>query len=73
VTSPTSTFLYWVWGTSASSVWAIGEAGVMIYYDGTQWGDVTDPATTVALRAIATVPGGGLRMVGHSGTVLTNP
>ncbi len=72
VPSPTQTFLYWVFGTSATSVWAIGDAGVTLHYDGTSWKQVMVPATT-SLRAMAAVPGGGLRMVGHGGTLLSLP
>lgn len=72
VTSPTTTFLYWVFGTSANNVWAVGDFGVTLHFDGTSWKTVTVAATT-SLRAIARVPGGGLRMVGHAGTILRNP
>ena len=72
VPSPTTTFLYFVFGTSATSVWAIGDGGVTLHFDGTSWKQVSVPATTT-LRAIAAVPGGGLRMVGHGGTLLRLP
>jgi hypothetical protein len=72
VTSPTSTFLYWVSGTSATDIWAVGEFGVTLHYDGVAWSMSTQVVTT-ALRTIAAVPGGGLRMVGHGGAVLRNP
>lgn len=71
-TSPTTTFLYYVHGTSATDVWAVGSAGVVLHYDGTQWSVVSVP-TSVTLRAIGSVPGDGLRMVGDSGTMLTHP
>ena len=29
--------LYSVWGTSASSVWAVGNGGTALYYNGIQW------------------------------------
>lgn len=72
VASPTTSFLYWVFGTSPTDIWAIGDAGVALHYGGEDWKLVTMPATTT-LRSITRVPGGGLRMVGHGGTVLRLP
>ena len=72
VASPTTAFLYAVHGTSASDVWAIGDAGVALHFDGASWTQASVPATTT-LRALTRVPGGGLRMVGHAGTLLRHP
>jgi hypothetical protein len=62
--------LYSVWGTSATDVWAIGDLGTAIHFDGTSWKTVTMP-TSQPLRAMTGVPGDGIRAVGHVGTVLT--
>jgi hypothetical protein len=70
--SPTTRFLYAVWGTSATDVWIVGDLGAALHFDGTTWQQVTMP-TTLPLRAIATVPGDGIRAVGHVGTVLEHP
>ncbi|APR75053.1 Thiamin-phosphate pyrophosphorylase [Minicystis rosea] len=37
MTSPTPYTLYSVWGTSANAVWAVGESGRALFYDGTSW------------------------------------
>ncbi|MBA3538767.1 MAG: hypothetical protein H0T79_04000 [Deltaproteobacteria bacterium] len=72
VASPTTQFLYAVFGTSATDVWAVGTAGTLIHYDGVQWSSESVPIT-VTLRAIAGVPGGGLRIAGDGGIVLAHP
>jgi hypothetical protein len=35
--SNTTNDLFSVWGASASSVWAVGHAGTMVFYNGAQW------------------------------------
>lgn len=40
----TSNQLHSVWGTSASNVYAVGEMGVMLHYDGHTWTPVDTPA-----------------------------
>lgn len=72
MTSPTSAFLYWVYGRSATDIWAVGSGGTVIHYDGIAWTQLSVPTTSV-LRAIAEIPGGDLVMVGYAGTVLRNP
>jgi hypothetical protein len=37
MTSNSSQTLYSVWGTSPSSVWAVGGGGTALYYNGVQW------------------------------------
>jgi len=37
MTSNSNQSLYAVWGTSASSVWAVGGGGAALYYDGIKW------------------------------------
>jgi len=34
-----------VWMMSASSGWAVGDAGVIVYWDGSKWSQVASPAT----------------------------
>ena len=51
---------------------AVGSAGTIIHHDGQSWSPVASP-TTQSLRAITQVPGGGLRITGAAGTVLTCP
>lgn len=71
--SPTTTENYYdVLALAANDVWAVGSAGTIIHYDGQSWSSVPSP-TTQSLRAITRVPGGGLRITGDAGTVLTYP
>ena len=40
VQSPTSQPLYDIWGSSATDIWAVGEYGTMLHYDGVTWSSV---------------------------------
>lgn len=40
-----------VWGSSASDVWAVGDGGLVLHYDGSRWSDQS-LATTASLYAI---------------------
>jgi hypothetical protein len=44
MTSNSNQTLYSVWGTSPSSVWAVGSAGTALYYNGIQWQARPTPA-----------------------------
>ena len=46
VSSPVTQTLRGVRGTSPSNVWAVGDAGTMIRFDGTQWSIVSSPSTS---------------------------
>lgn len=71
--SPTTTENYYdVLALAANDVWAVGSAGTIVHYDGASWSVVPSP-TTESLRAISRIPGGGLRIAGDAGTVLTYP
>lgn len=37
VASPTTNTLHALWGASANDVWAVGELGTVLHYDGTSW------------------------------------
>lgn len=45
VTSPTANALHGVWGSSANEVWAVGDKGTILFYDGARWAPVTSPTT----------------------------
>lgn len=58
-----------VWASSPTAVWAVGEAGVALWYDGATWSaDSSTPA--VDLRSVWGDPLGGRWAVGASGTAL---
>lgn len=48
MTSNVSKELHAVWGSSASSVWAVGEAGTIVYWNGTQWQAKSTPQEALA-------------------------
>jgi len=50
-------------------VWAVGEAGVILHFDGSGWSQSVSP-TTHALRSAWGSSSGDVWTVGDSGTVL---
>jgi hypothetical protein len=51
VSSPTESQLNAIWGTSASDIWAVGDEGVALHYDGDTWKKVAT-GTTDTLFAV---------------------
>ena len=45
-TSGVTVDLHGIWGTSAPSVWAVGEGGNVLFWDGTYWTPQTTGVTT---------------------------
>lgn len=43
--SPTTQNMRSVWGSSANTVWAVGDAGAIIRFDGTSWTSASSPTT----------------------------
>ncbi|WP_146646573.1 hypothetical protein [Labilithrix luteola] len=61
-----------IWGTSKDDVWAVGSAGTVIHFDGTQW--TSTPVDTT--RTLFSVGGSGpndVWIVGTYGTVYHGP
>lgn len=48
---PQGNDLHNVWGTAANNVWAVGERGVILHWNGTDWAGVPSP-TTAALYGL---------------------
>lgn len=69
VTSPTSATLRGIWAASDSNIFAVGDTGTIIHYNGTAWQTVT-PATGNTLRAIWGSGPMNIYAVGDSGTIL---
>jgi hypothetical protein len=59
--------LYGVWGRGASDVFAVGERGTILHYNGTQWSAMTS-GTQVTLRDVQGYT--DIFAVGDSGTIL---
>lgn len=58
-----------VWGAGASNVFAVGNNGVIIHYDGTVWAAMTS-GTTNNLISVFGVVGGDVIAAGAAGTVI---
>jgi hypothetical protein len=68
--SPTTADLHGVWGRSAFNVWAVGDTGKILRFDGGMWMEAP-PFTTEALNAVQGDDGGSdVWMVGSHGAVL---
>ena len=67
--SGVSTGLRAVWGSDASNVWAVGDGGVILKWNGTTWTAQTS-GTTNALRAVWGTSATSVWAVGDNGTVL---
>jgi len=54
-TSPTSTRLSGLWGSTVSDVWAVGNGGTIAHWDGTNWSLVASGTTSdlVAISGLA--------------------
>jgi hypothetical protein len=50
MTSNTNQMLWSVWGSSASAVWAVGEQGTAIFFNGTTWQARPTPTEVATLR-----------------------
>jgi hypothetical protein len=66
---PTGAKLNRLWGTSAEDVWAVGEGGTIIHFDGARWAQVPS-GTTDALVAIGGRGPGDAWAIGSRRTVL---
>jgi hypothetical protein len=52
MTSNTTNNINSLWGSSASAVWAVGDLGTAVVYNGAQW-QVRSPATTASLSSVS--------------------
>lgn len=59
-----------LWGSGASDIWAVGEAGAIVHYDGTAWSQVTNSPTTLDLRGVWGTAANDVWAVGDSGVML---
>ncbi len=69
MTSGTSKFLYSVWGSSGSDVFAVGDYGTILHYDGSTWSSIPS-GTTNYLLGIWGSSGSDVFVVGDHGTIL---
>ena len=57
-----------VWGTADDNVYAVGEGGAIVHFDGTAWSKLTSPIVTT-LNAVAGTST-NVFAVGDAGTIL---
>ena len=69
MTSGTSEHLHGVWGTSSSDVYAVGEDGTILRYDGAAWSESVS-GTYPDLFGIWGSSSGDVYVVGDSGTIV---
>jgi PKD repeat protein len=70
VTPENSTkILYGIWGTSPSNIYAVGQDGAILHYDGTAWTAETS-GTTEKLNAVWGLSETNIYVVGENGTLL---
>ena len=71
VTSPVNTTLRAMWATADNNIYAVGDGGTIIRYDGVSWAKVAiTPPPTATLRAIWGSSATNIYVVGDSGLVL---
>lgn len=58
-----------VWGTSASDVWAAGQNGAIVHYNGTSWSSVSSP-TSQGLVSVWAASASDVWAVGYSGAIV---
>ncbi len=68
----TSAFLKGVWGSSATNVFAVGEEGTIVHYDGLEWNPMKSGITdqTIHLYGVWGSSSSDIYAVGSSGTIL---
>lgn len=54
-----------IWGSDVDDIWAVGEAGTILHYDGEQW-TASDSATTISLHAVSGTARDDVWAVGES-------
>jgi hypothetical protein len=67
--APTERDLLGIWGAAANDIWAVGEGGTILHYDGSAWSRVTSP-TTEQLNAVFGSSANDVWAVGNSGSIL---
>lgn len=69
MSSDTTNSFQSVWGSSADNVFAVGESGIILHYDGNSWSEM-ESNTTEWLRSVWGNSANNVFAVGQSGTIL---
>jgi len=70
MTAPTSKPLNGVWGSRADDVYAVGDAGTILHWNGLSWSLIRSGLTHQNLASMGATPSGNLLAAGESGTIL---
>jgi hypothetical protein len=65
---PQGNTLHDVWGADATHVWAVGDAGAILFWDGAAWRG-QDGQTTAALRGVWGLDASHVWVVGDGGVI----
>ena len=65
----TSAYLFGVWGSSATDVFAVGDAGAILHYDGQAWAAMNS-GTAIGLGPVWGSSGNDVFAAGENGTIL---
>ena len=69
ITTPTTADLNGIWGASQSNVWAVGNLGVIIHWNGVKWNAVASP-TEMSLKGIWGRAEDDIYAVGEAGALV---
>lgn len=64
-----NTPLFAIDGNAKGQAWAVGDDGIILHYDGSEWHQEQSP-TRINLRAVACTPNGSVFAAGGEGTVI---
>ena len=67
--APTRQNLLALWGAGRDDVWAVGQHGTILHFDGERW-RWRDSGTDELLHGVWGTGAGAVVVVGHGGTVL---
>jgi hypothetical protein len=72
MTSGTTNNLWGVWGSSGSDVFAVGDNGTILHYNGSAWSSIENPlnGTNTTLRDVWGNSGNDVFVVGYNGIIL---
>src|SRR5947207_14074353 len=67
---PSSHPLQAIWGSGASEIWAVGDSGAIVHYDGSAWSLIPNSPTTATLHGVWGAAANDVWAVGDSGLIL---
>ena len=59
-----------MWGNGASELWAVGDSGAIVHYNGSAWSLIPNSPTTATLHGVWGTAANDVWAVGDSGLIL---